>query len=271
MKSLSLILVSLVLLTSCGQDGIENDSNGNVTINKGQSTQILHILFQSMTSFEAQVFYENGAEPYTGNTSGGRPIWGFFEKNLSSAIKASDRGVALVVPKTIGEMTSMGSKGKSTWSANEIVDLSKAYGEDSSSAKGALKVFFLKGTFADESGSKPGVLGVHITNTMTVAIFKDNIDSIRSSQGLAVARFSEQSVLIHELGHALGLVDNGVTPQSAHHDSANGAHCSNKSCVMYFQNEGSNDLVEFIRSYVISGDEDLFGSQCLQDLHSLIN
>lgn len=257
----------MILFTSCGQDSSEEKV---ITINQGQSSEILHILFQTMSSFEAQVFYEPGAEPYTGNTLNGKPVWSFFEKNVSSALKANSRGLTLTIPKTLSSMTALGNQSKTTWTANELVQLSAGHGQESGEQKGILKVFFLNGTFSDESGNKPTVLGVHITNSMVVALFKDNIKSIRNSQGLAVARFSEQSVLIHEFGHALGLVNNGVTPQTAHHDSEHGAHCTNSNCVMYYQNEGSDDLVEFIRNYIATGDEDLFGSQCLQDLHSLL-
>ncbi|MCR9204701.1 MAG: hypothetical protein NXH75_09000 [Halobacteriovoraceae bacterium] len=267
MKILSLILILMVFFSSCGQDS--NDEKV-ITINQGQSDEILHILFQSMSSFEAQVFFEPGAEPYTGNTLSGKPIWNFFEKNVSNALKATSRGLSLTIPKSLTSMTNIGSKNKTTWTANELVQLASGHGQENTAQKGVLKLFFLNGSFADESGSKPSVLGVHITNSMVVVIFKDNIDAIRSSQGLAVARFSEQSVLIHEFGHALGLVNNGVSPQTAHHDSEHGGHCTNSNCVMYWQNEGSDDLVQFIRNYIATGDEDLFGNQCLQDLHSLI-
>ncbi|CAM9892686.1 unnamed protein product [Chrysoparadoxa australica] len=259
-------LLFLILFFGCGQD----PTTETITVNDGQSDEILNILFQSMKNFEAQDFYEEGATPYTGNTAGGKPIWGFFEKNVSNALKASDRGVQLIVPKDLAGMNNIGAKGKTSWTSTDIYNLAQGYGSSSTSDKGVLKVFFLKGVFANSEGNQPGVLGVQLSNTMVVAIFKDNIEAIRSSQGLTVARFSEQAVLIHEFGHALGLVNNGITPQSDHHDSSHGSHCTQKSCVMYYLNEGSTDLGEFIRNYILTGDEDLFGNQCLQDLHSKI-
>ncbi len=43
----------------------------------------------------------------------------------------------------------------------------------------------------------------------------------------------------HEFGHLLGLVNQGSPMQSNHQDVANGAHCTNKKCLMYFDIETS--------------------------------
>lgn len=256
----------LSLFFSCGQDQGQQE----LSVNQGQSDEIINILFSTMKSFEAQVFYEEGAAPYTGQTITGKPIWNFFEKNASSALKASERGVQMIVPKNLSSMTKISTNGKSSWTTQDILELSNQFGSAQSNDKGILKIFFLNGFFANTEGDQPSVLGVQLTNTMVVAIFKDNIKRIRSSQGHTVARFSEQAVLVHEFGHALGLVNNGIEPQTSHHDSAHGAHCTQNSCVMYYLNEGASDLGQFIRNYITTGDEDLFGQQCLNDLHSKI-
>ncbi|MEX0594406.1 MAG: hypothetical protein WD115_06485, partial [Balneolaceae bacterium] len=44
----------------------------------------------------------------------------------------------------------------------------------------------------------------------------------------------EASVLRHEIGHLMGLVDNGTTMQQDHKDAENGTHCDNENCVMYY-------------------------------------
>lgn len=268
MKTYLQAIILTALLISCGKES--SVSQEALTVDNGQSDEIISILFSTMKSFEAQVFYEEGASPYTGNTAGGKPIWAFFEKNASSALKSEERGIQMVVPKDLSAMTNIGIKGKTSWTSQEIFTLAESLGKSQTSEKGSVKILFLKGLFANTQGEQPGVLGVQLTNTMTIAIFKDNINKIQSSQGRTVARFSEQAVLIHEFGHALGLVNNGITPQSAHHDSDHGAHCTQRTCVMYYLNEGASDLGEFIRSYILTGDEDLFGTQCLQDLHSQI-
>jgi hypothetical protein len=44
-------------------------------------------------------------------------------------------------------------------------------------------------------------------------------------------------LLQHEFGHLLGLVDQGSPMQQDHKDTDNGAHCTNRSCLMYFSVE----------------------------------
>lgn len=261
--------ILLIFLISCGKQGVIEEV---VTIHNGQSAEILNIYFGSMSEFEANVYYEQGASPYAGNRLNGKPYWDFFEKNASSLLKAESRGVSLNIPKALSQMTEIPAIGKSSWTAEEIYNLAKNQNMvESTSEKGTVGIFFLKGNFKEGDQVKTSVMGVHLTNTNIIAIFKEKLEEIKNSQGLAVARFSEQSVIIHEFGHAMGLVNNGLTPKSDHHDAEHGSHCKENTCVMYYLNEGSNDMAEFIRNYVTTGDEDLFDSQCLNDAHQRIS
>lgn len=55
------------------------------------------------------------------------------------------------------------------------------------------------------------------------------------------------TLLKHEFGHLLGLVDQGSPQQSPHRDENNGAHCSNTDCLMYHlveTNTSSNVIPE---------------------------
>ncbi len=49
----------------------------------------------------------------------------------------------------------------------------------------------------------------------------------------------EEAVLVHEAGHNLGLVDNGIPMQTPHKDAQHGNHDSNQNCVMYWAVESS--------------------------------
>ena len=48
------------------------------------------------------------------------------------------------------------------------------------------------------------------------------------------------TVLEHEFGHLLGLVNQGSPMQTDHLDAANGAHCNNFLCLMYYSIETMN-------------------------------
>ena len=47
------------------------------------------------------------------------------------------------------------------------------------------------------------------------------------------------TILMHEFGHLLGLVNQGSPMQAAHVDAANGAHCTNSNCLMHYAIETS--------------------------------
>ena len=113
------------------------------------------------------------------------------------------------------------------------------------------------------------MLGVSIGDTGVIAMFKDVIRSTSLIAFPNVVRFVEQSTLIHELAHSIGLVDNGVPLTTAHKDAEQGAHCNDDRCVMFFLNEGAADAAEFARQAVVSGDTILFDDQCLADVDAL--
>ena len=74
------------------------------------------------------------------------------------------------------------------------------------------------------------ILGINLDGTPTIAIFKPVIESASNSR--TEKALIEQSTIVHEIGHAIGLVNKGVRATTAHHDTANGAHCTNEGCVM---------------------------------------
>jgi hypothetical protein len=102
-----------------------------------------------------------------------------------------------------------------------------------------------------------------------IAIFMPALRAAAEGETAAVARFMEQSTLIHELGHGLGLVGDGVTPTTAHQDDGHGAHCTNPSCVMYWQNEGREAAVAFARQVSRNQNEILFDGECLHDIDAV--
>jgi predicted Zn-dependent protease len=155
-----------------------------------------------------------------------------------------------------------------SFDASELLAIAELHDDvDDTADTVSYYVLFVDGVFRDDSGERDTVLGVSLGNTRVIAMFKP---VIRSTEGplLAVSRFVEQSVLIHEMGHALGLVANGIALTSAHHDEAHGAHCTNRDCVMYYVNEGASDLALFVRDYITSGDVLLFGSECIADVRA---
>jgi predicted Zn-dependent protease len=111
----------------------------------------------------------------------------------------------------------------------------------------------------DTSGT---VLGFAYRNT-SICLFGKSI--VNNSGGLfEPSRVSlESSVLEHELGHIMGLVNLGTPMVTSHQDVAHGNHCSNPACLMYYSidvYDGSNLLHP--------NNIPILDSNCRADLHA---
>lgn len=90
-----------------------------------------------------------------------------------------------------------------------------------------LYVLYVDGAFAEESDA----LGVAF-KASTFAVFAERIDD--AATPLVSAASIERSVLVHELGHVLALVNIGYTSPRPREDPDHDAHSSNPDSVMYW-------------------------------------
>ena len=89
-------------------------------------------------------------------------------------------------------------------------------------------VIMPEGTYSDDS-----VLGVAV-DASTIALFSDSIDDATSIFNPRIsAEDIENSVMVHEFGHLLGLVNLVYTSPADHEDSDTG-HSNNEDSVMYW-------------------------------------
>jgi hypothetical protein len=81
--------------------------------------------------------------------------------------------------------------------------------------------------------SKSDVLATSYWNT-SFCLFGKAIDNNSSPANRSILL---ATLLEHEFGHLMGLVDQGTPMLTDHRDAANGAHCDNADCLMYFDVE----------------------------------
>jgi len=219
----------------------------------------------AITRVSVEIDYETGEAPYTGAIVGFGDTFDVTIANIGRLFAGTKQ---LGIPRTLANMEDIGPVADEEVTVADIIALAGAHRSQHDAA--GLKTYyvvFVSGRFTDAVGPKAGVLGVSIGDTGVIAMFKDVIAS--SSLSPNVQRFVEQSTLVHELGHAIGLVNNGVPLASAHQDAPHGAHCTNDACVMYWLNEGASDAAAYASRYVLTRDSILFAPDCLADVDAL--
>lgn len=251
MKMIALII--LALLCSCGK----------VAKKSSKARQNPSPYFMA-DYLKVKVFYEPGAEPYTQeNPLVPISYWNLLEENLKSLFKGRKKEPVISVPKMISEMTAMAALNDSSWTIEEVQKLSEKMNVKSDPF--TFDVYFVNGKAAEDEN----IIGFHINATRTIVIFKEVIRSTQDGQLFEfVPKYVEQATLIHEIGHALGLVNNGVPMKEPHQDKAQGAHCSNPDCVMYYSNEGTTGLIRLAKQLRETGNTIMFDDKCLQDTRS---
>ena len=216
--------------------------------------------YSNVTTVELIVGYEENAEPYT--TFNNKNAWSIVADNIAQLLDG--RGLKYTVPRELSDMTFLGTLGQENYTSNDLKNLADDLQKyTNKEAEKGLVILFLDGYFTKDGEVLDKVLGLNINGTAIIAMFKPVIES--ASPSFTLRTLVEQSTLTHEIGHALGLVNNGVPLTSQHHDEVNGAHCTNEDCVMYWSNGGGN-VVEFVQPYLADGEIDLFGQECLNDV-----
>lgn len=118
-------------------------------------------------------------------------------------------------------------------------------------------ILFTNGNFTDNN-----VLGAAYRNS-SIVVFGKNIKDNSGSLGQPGRVKLETTVIEHEIGHILGLVDVGSTMQTNHKDAAHGNHCNNTGCLMYYTAD-TKDILGFL----ITGNTPSFDSNCMADLRA---
>lgn len=99
----------------------------------------------------------------------------------------------------------------------------------------AISVFFSDEKYAeDTTGNK--TLGIAYANT-SIVIFQKTINSMSGNLLQPGRVMLENTVMYHEFGHLMGLVNLGAKMQTPHRDVLHSSHCDNEDCLMYWEIE----------------------------------
>lgn len=125
------------------------------------------------------------------------------------------------------------SGSKAVYSLEELRALEKVNrGAQNSGETATIYAFIADAGYSENQA----VLGIAYGGSALV-IFEKVIRQYSGGFGQPALQTIESSVMAHELGHLMGLVNNGTEMVVGHQDEQNGKHCNNKNCLMYYATE----------------------------------
>jgi hypothetical protein len=130
-------------------------------------------------------------------------------------------------------------------------------------------VMWVDGHDADDDGES-SVLGVawgHRHVMMYKQTLAAGCDALLSAFANQLCRSGEVAVMTHEMGHVIGLVDNGLPMIEDHRDPEHEHHDANPASVMYWQHERDRVFDMLLTRVQSGGDPSLgFDPQSLADI-----
>lgn len=120
-------------------------------------------------------------------------------------------------------------------------------------------LMFLEAEYSSNTTSSK-VLGVAYAPS-SIAVFEKTVKSLGGGGYQPSTASLETTVLTHEFGHILGLVNNGTSMVSPHQDTGHNAHCSNPDCLMYYKAQTNG-----IADDILGGGVPVLDANCIADL-----
>jgi len=154
------------------------------------------------------------------------------------------------------------------WTAQALIELADETNDlptDDNTIE--IHTMWLSGEYEESS-----TLGVAWGNRH-IAMFPETIDDFCTDillVGTILCPLAETAVWTHEIGHVVGLVDNGVEMVQPHEDAAHPKHDDDEDCVMYWTYDGA-DAIDLLNERVLKGvmEAPTFDAACTADIEAL--
>lgn len=244
---LVIIFISFGLLNACSKsDTLSSSGPGGVpSINNNNNKIVGASAKELLTATKSKLVIEINYMPgYQLQSSSIANLVSYFENllNKPGGISVIEKQIAASTkdPLTIAEIGQIEKDNRTTFNTDSQV-----------------AVYFL---ITNGGYSTANVLGVAYRNT-SMCIFGKTINSNSGGLGQASRIKVESTVLNHEAGHILGLVDIGTPMVTNHKDGSHPDHCNNSNCLMYYAAETTEIL-----GFLITGSVPPLDQNCRNDL-----
>jgi len=263
------IVVSILLFLPLFLAGCSSGGGGGSKPEPLSPAVDIPALYSSVDTITVHVGYEPEAEPFAGYTEDAFHFqyWSVTEMNLQALFQGRTLEPEIVVPKELSEMDMIPDQDRESWTSSQIMETASDVW-DMSQIPGTADfyVIYIKGYFNDDDGVNEDILGVSISGSPVIAIFKDVFaeSPYFSSFDKAII---EQSTLVHEMAHGMGLVNLGVPMVLDHEDMEHEHHCLNDACTMYWESDW-RALIIFSQQIIDTHSSIMFCDECLNDARS---
>ena len=247
MKTILLLLFLSLIITSCEKttgDYVNNPGISDHLHNRQTGASANDILSSSKyTSLKVEIQYMTGYVPDAGALAHLQAMLsGIVNKPAGISIVAREIPAAANPELTVSDVITIERNNRT---------------EFTNGSQLALYILYTNGNFTEQN-----VLGVAYKNTSAV-VFGKKIQDNSGGLGQPGRTKLLATVLEHEMGHLMGLVDLGTPMQTGHKDPAHGSHCNNSSCLMYYASETSDIL-----GFLITGNIPVLDAACRADLRA---
>jgi len=245
-KSVATLFVMLMI--SAGLSGCFGQESKEVQKGIPGGLTLACLSDDKYTSMVVEIDYEAGYMPEQSSTD--------LLKTRLEQVCDKPQGIEIFLTETNFEH-------EGQWSASDVRE--KGWNEKSNNPQSDSTLYW-QAIFPSGQYANDGVLGVAV-DASTIAIFGEAVDD---AEGPIFNRPSaeeiENSVLVHEFGHLLGLVNLVYQSPVDHEDEEHKGHSNNEDSVMYWAIESANI------GNIITGElPDDFDADDLNDLAGMLS
>ena len=245
-KSVATLFV--ILMISAGLSGCFGEESKEVQKGIPGGLTLACLSDDKYTSMVVEIDYEAGYMPEQSSTD--------LLKTRLEQVCDKPQGIEIFLTET-----NFDHEGQ--WSASDVRE--KGWNEKSNNPQSDSTLYW-QAIFPSGQYANDGVLGVAV-DASTIAIFGEAVDD---AEGPIFNRPSaeeiENSVLVHEFGHLLGLVNLVYQSPVDHEDEEHKGHSNNEDSVMYWAIESANI------GNIITGElPDDFDADDLNDLAGMLS
>ena len=239
-KTITVVLfIILASLFACKKNKAGGAQNNNSAV--GNSANAL-LSDDYYTSLIIEILYMPGFQPNQSSIAN-------LESFLTTYVN-KPQGVQIVLKQ-------IPSTGQTSYSTNDINNLEEQHrSQYNDDHKIAVSLLMVDGSYS----SNANVLGIAYKNT-SLALFAKTIHENSGGITQPTRTKLETTVMNHEFGHILGLVNVGSPMVDHHEDNQHSKHCADENCLMYYAAETTE-----IASFLIGNDIPGLDINCENDL-----